>query len=126
MPAYVIAQLEIKDPAAYQNYLDGFMPSFMRHGGELLATSRNETEVLEGTWALPGTVPGWVADVHTMFIVTRYCALFGAGGSRRTAGAPSAAGPDTAGVAASTGVNVISATPAAITTPFAYDLLRRM
>lgn len=56
MPAYVIGQLEIHDPEAYQEYLDGFMPSFERHGGELLATSRAETEVLEGTWSLPRTV----------------------------------------------------------------------
>ena len=56
MPAYVIGQLDIKDPAAYQAYLDGFMSSFIRHGGELLATSRNETELLEGTWASPRTV----------------------------------------------------------------------
>ena len=56
MPAYVIGQLEILDPDAYQEYLDGFLPSFERHGGELLATSRADTEVLEGVWALPRTV----------------------------------------------------------------------
>jgi uncharacterized protein (DUF1330 family) len=56
MSAYVIGQLDIKDPAAYQTYLDGFMPSFNRHHGELLATSRNDTELLEGRWALPRTV----------------------------------------------------------------------
>lgn len=56
MPAYVIGQPDIHDPAAYQAYLDGFMPSFQRHGGEFLATSRAETEVLEGGWALPRTV----------------------------------------------------------------------
>jgi uncharacterized protein (DUF1330 family) len=56
MTAYVIGQLDIKDSAAYQEYLDGFMPSFTRHGGELLATSHHETEVLEGAWALPRTV----------------------------------------------------------------------
>ena len=56
MPAYVIGQLDIHDPEAYQAYLDGFMPSFERHGGQLLATSRSETEILEGSWALPRTV----------------------------------------------------------------------
>ena len=56
MPAYVIGQLDIHDPEAYRDYLSGFMPSFERHGGELLATSRAETHVLEGTWALPRTV----------------------------------------------------------------------
>lgn len=56
MPAYVIGQLDIHDPETYQEYLAGFMPSFERHGGVLLATSKAETEVLEGTWALPRTV----------------------------------------------------------------------
>ncbi len=56
MPAYVIGQLNIHNPVAYQAYLNGFMPSFQRHGGELLATSRAETETLEGTWAMPRTV----------------------------------------------------------------------
>lgn len=56
MPSYVIGQLDIHDPTTYQAYLDGFMPSFQRHGGELLATSNDRTEVLEGAWALPRTV----------------------------------------------------------------------
>lgn len=56
MPAYVIGQLDIHDPDAYQAYLDGFLPSFERHGGEMLATSKAQTEVLEGAWALPRTV----------------------------------------------------------------------
>ncbi len=56
MPAYVIGQLDIQDFDGYQAYLDGFMPSFLRHGGELLATSRAETEILEGSWAKPRTV----------------------------------------------------------------------
>ncbi len=56
VPAYVVGQLEIRHPEAYQEYLDGFMPSFERHGGELLASSRQETHVLEGAWAHPRTV----------------------------------------------------------------------
>ena len=56
MPAYVIGQLDIFDPEAYQAYLDGFMPSFTRHGGQLLATSGGETTVLEGSWGGPKTV----------------------------------------------------------------------
>lgn len=55
MSAYVVGQLDIKDPAAYQEYLDGFMSTFERHGGELLATSSQVTDVLEGQWA-PRTV----------------------------------------------------------------------
>jgi uncharacterized protein (DUF1330 family) len=56
MSAYMIAQIEITDPDEYQNYLAGFMPVFQRYGGELLATSKNETVVIEGEWAFPGTV----------------------------------------------------------------------
>ena len=56
MTAYVIGQLDIFDRAGYQAYLDGFMPSFERHGGTLLATSAQETQVLEGSWAHPATV----------------------------------------------------------------------
>ena len=56
MSAYMIAQIEISDQNEYQNYLAGFMPIFERHGGELLATSKNKTTVIEGDWAHPGTV----------------------------------------------------------------------
>ena len=56
MSAYMIAQIEINDPDEYQNYLAGFMPIFQRYGGELLATSKNETVVVEGEWAYPSTV----------------------------------------------------------------------
>ena len=56
MTAYVVAQIQIDDRAEYQFYLDGFLPSFQRHGGELLATSGNTTEVIEGEWAYPSTV----------------------------------------------------------------------
>lgn len=55
-PAYVIGQLNIHDRTGYQAYLDGFRPSFERHGGEILATSAGETSVIEGTWPTPGTV----------------------------------------------------------------------
>jgi uncharacterized protein (DUF1330 family) len=54
--AYVIGQLRINDAAEYQAYLDGFLPSFLRHGGEMLATSKQATTVLEGSWGFPGTV----------------------------------------------------------------------
>ncbi len=56
MSAYAIAQIKIDDPEDYQNYLAGFMPVFERHGGELLVTSKCESEVVEGEWAYPGTV----------------------------------------------------------------------
>ena len=56
MSAYVLAQLQIEDPDEYQNYLAGFMPIFERHGGKLLATSKNKTIVVEGSWGYPSTV----------------------------------------------------------------------
>lgn len=56
MVAYVVGQLEILDRAAYQPYMDGFGPCFERHGGELLATSLQKTELLEGQWATARTV----------------------------------------------------------------------
>ncbi len=56
MSAYMIAQIRIDDPEIYKRYLAGFMEIFQRYGGELLVTSSAETEVLEGSWALPRTV----------------------------------------------------------------------
>jgi len=56
MSSYVIGQLNINDPGGYQSYLDGFQPRFDRHGGEPLASSKQDTEVLEGEWSLPRTV----------------------------------------------------------------------
>lgn len=56
MPAYVVAQIQIDDPTEYQRYLDGFLPSFERHHGELLATTKSDTEIVEGEWAYPRTV----------------------------------------------------------------------
>lgn len=55
MSAYVIAQLRIDDPETFETYLGGFDPIFERHGGELLAAP-DDTEILEGEWAHPGTV----------------------------------------------------------------------
>ncbi len=56
MSAYMVAQIEINDPEEYKKYLAGFLPIFQRYGGELLATSSSETEVIEGEWAYPRTV----------------------------------------------------------------------
>ena len=56
MSAYMIAQIEVHDPDEYKNYLAGFMPIFERHGGELLAVTSSDTEVIEGEWAYPRTV----------------------------------------------------------------------
>ncbi|MBE9067649.1 DUF1330 domain-containing protein [Leptolyngbya cf. ectocarpi LEGE 11479] len=56
MSAYVVAQIQINDPEEYQHYLAGFMPVFKKHGGELLATPKNQTIVVERNWAYPNTV----------------------------------------------------------------------
>ncbi|MEL6931241.1 MAG: DUF1330 domain-containing protein [Cyanobacteria bacterium J06600_6] len=56
MSAYVVAQIQINNPDEYQNYLAGFMPIFQRHGGELLATPKNQTIIVEGDWTYPSTV----------------------------------------------------------------------
>ena len=56
MSAYMIAQIKVNDPEEYAKYLAGFDPIFARYGGELLATSKFETQVIEGEWAYPRTV----------------------------------------------------------------------
>jgi len=56
MVAYAIGQLNIHSPEEYQAYLKGFLPLFQKHGGELLATTNQSTEVMEGSWAHPKTV----------------------------------------------------------------------
>jgi uncharacterized protein (DUF1330 family) len=56
MTAYMIAQINVHDAQEYQKYLAGFLPIFERYEGELLVTSRSETEVIEGEWAFPRTV----------------------------------------------------------------------
>ncbi len=72
MAAYVVAQIQIFDPKGYKSYLEGFMPIFERHGGELLAVTSGETTVVEGKWEYPKTVimkfpdrqaaKAWLAD----------------------------------------------------------------
>jgi uncharacterized protein (DUF1330 family) len=56
MSVYVVGQLNIHTPKDYEEYLAGFTPIFACDNGELLATSQQETEVLERTWAMPRTV----------------------------------------------------------------------
>ena len=56
MSTYVLAQIQIDDADEYTKYLAGFMPIFERHGGELPATSKNLTHVIEDEWAYPGRV----------------------------------------------------------------------
>jgi uncharacterized protein (DUF1330 family) len=56
MSAYVLAQIQIDDADENAKYLAGFMPIFERYGGQLLATSKNGTHIVEGEWAYPNTV----------------------------------------------------------------------
>lgn len=65
MPAYVIAQIEIRDPGEYRRYLAGFMPIFERYRGRLLATSACRAEVIEGAWEFPRLVVMEFPDFDT-------------------------------------------------------------
>ena len=56
MSAFVVAQIQINDPEQYKKYIEGFYPSFERHGGTVLATTKSSTEVIEGEWSYPHTV----------------------------------------------------------------------
>lgn len=49
MAAYLIVDVEVKDPAAYQQYLAGAPALIRKHGGEYLVRGGNR-EVIEGTW----------------------------------------------------------------------------
>ena len=56
MVAYMVGQLGIFDPERFKVYLAGFMPIFLRHGGEFLARPNGATTVVEGEWGHPKTV----------------------------------------------------------------------
>ena len=47
MPVYIVAHIEIKDPAGYAKYPDGFLEIFGRYDGEILGVS-DEPNVIEG------------------------------------------------------------------------------
>ena len=49
MTAYLVAQIEIKDPDTYQQYADGFLPIFGNYKGEVIVVDDN-CETLEGKW----------------------------------------------------------------------------
>ena len=56
MSAYVVAQIEWTDQEQHKKYVEAFYPIFQRHEGTVLAATEDQTEVLEGSWSLPGTV----------------------------------------------------------------------
>jgi len=50
MPAYVIAEVEVLDPAAYDEYRKGVPATIAAYGGKFLARG-GAVETLEGGWA---------------------------------------------------------------------------
>jgi len=55
MAAYVIAQVQVKDPEAYKNYAGQVQATVESHGGRFLARG-GELSVLEGDWPYPRVV----------------------------------------------------------------------
>jgi len=49
MPAYVIAQVDIRNPEAYERYRDIVPDTIAKHGGRYLARG-GACETLEGSW----------------------------------------------------------------------------
>jgi uncharacterized protein (DUF1330 family) len=49
MTAYLLADIEVTDPQAYESYKKGVVASIDAFGGRYIARGGN-TEVLEGTW----------------------------------------------------------------------------
>jgi uncharacterized protein (DUF1330 family) len=55
MPAYVLADIEVRDPERYEKYKALAPPVIAAHGGRYLARG-GRTELLEGSWAPERTV----------------------------------------------------------------------
>jgi uncharacterized protein (DUF1330 family) len=49
MAAYVIADVQVHDPAEYQKYTTGIPALIQKHGGEILVRG-GKCEALEGNW----------------------------------------------------------------------------
>ena len=49
MAAYLIVDVEVKDPAGYERYRAGLPALIRKHGGEYLVRG-GHLEVIEGTW----------------------------------------------------------------------------
>jgi uncharacterized protein (DUF1330 family) len=47
--AYVVADVDVRDPARYQNYRAMVLPTLTAYGGRFLARG-GQVETLEGTW----------------------------------------------------------------------------
>jgi uncharacterized protein (DUF1330 family) len=55
MPAYVVIDLNVADPAGFQQYVDGVMPLLEKAGGRNVLTDADAL-VLEGDWTPPTLV----------------------------------------------------------------------
>ena len=55
MAAYIVAQVKVHDPAAYQRYREAVTPLIDRFGGRFRVRG-GELDVLEGDWPLPRLV----------------------------------------------------------------------
>ncbi|HEU4828941.1 MAG TPA: DUF1330 domain-containing protein [Gemmatimonadales bacterium] len=49
MPAYIVVQIEVKDPVAYDEYKGLAPPSIEAYGGKYIVRG-GEVETLEGSW----------------------------------------------------------------------------
>jgi uncharacterized protein (DUF1330 family) len=49
MPAYIIVQIDVKDPEAYEEYKTLAPPSIERYGGKYIVRG-GQVESLEGSW----------------------------------------------------------------------------
>ena len=50
MPAYLISQIEVHDPAGYEEYRKLVPPSLAKYGGKFIARG-GKIDVLEGDWS---------------------------------------------------------------------------
>jgi uncharacterized protein (DUF1330 family) len=50
MAAYIVVEVEVKDPARYARYREMVPPSLAKYGGRFLVRG-GATETLEGSWA---------------------------------------------------------------------------
>ena len=55
MPAYVIVQVDVTDPATFETYRAQVPATLAKYGGEYVVRG-GKMEVLEGTWAYPRCV----------------------------------------------------------------------
>ena len=55
MSGYVIANIDVKNPEAYKEYVGKVLPTVQKFGGEYLVRA-GEYKVIDGEWKYPRTV----------------------------------------------------------------------